>query len=134
MLPATRIASSGSTVPFVLAGVRAAVGVAWKSVIAAEVLSQPVRAIGILTGSREAISSIPLEYYLSLSAIIFSIGVIGVLTRRNAIIIFMCIELMLNADKTLEKYDIKKDFLLEIEEEGTIKDTFTIKKWWEKQL
>jgi NADH-quinone oxidoreductase subunit K len=45
----------------------------------------------------ETISQIPLEYYLALSAIIFSIGVIGVLTRRNAIIIFMCIELMLNA-------------------------------------
>ncbi len=35
-----------STIPFVLAGVRAAVGVAWKSVIAAEVLSQPIKAIG----------------------------------------------------------------------------------------
>ena len=35
-----------STIPFVLAGVRAAVGIAWKSVIAAEVLSQPVKAIG----------------------------------------------------------------------------------------
>ena len=35
-----------STIPFVLSGVRAAVGVAWKSVIAAEVLSQPVKAIG----------------------------------------------------------------------------------------
>ena len=35
-----------STIPFVLAGVRAAIGVAWKSVIAAEVLSQPVKAIG----------------------------------------------------------------------------------------
>ena len=35
-----------STIPFVLAGVRAAVGVSWKSVIAAEVLSQPVKAIG----------------------------------------------------------------------------------------
>lgn len=35
-----------STIPFVLAGVRAAVGIAWKSVIAAEVLSQPIRAIG----------------------------------------------------------------------------------------
>lgn len=34
---------------------------------------------------------------LALSAILFSIGVIGVLTRRNAIIIFMCVELMLNA-------------------------------------
>ncbi len=45
----------------------------------------------------EIINSIPLEYYLALSAIIFSIGVIGVLTRRNIIIIFMCVELMLNA-------------------------------------
>jgi NADH-quinone oxidoreductase subunit K len=34
---------------------------------------------------------------LALSAVLFTIGVIGVLTRRNAIIIFMCIELMLNA-------------------------------------
>jgi NADH-quinone oxidoreductase subunit K len=35
--------------------------------------------------------------YLILSAILFAIGTIGVLTRRNAIVIFMCIELMLNA-------------------------------------
>ncbi len=34
---------------------------------------------------------------LALSAILFTIGVVGVLTRRNAIIIFMCVELMLNA-------------------------------------
>ncbi|MBA2687389.1 MAG: NADH-quinone oxidoreductase subunit NuoK [Gemmatimonadaceae bacterium] len=34
---------------------------------------------------------------LALSAALFAIGVIGVLTRRNAIIIFMCVELMLNA-------------------------------------
>ena len=34
---------------------------------------------------------------LALSAVLFAIGVIGVLTRRNAIIIFMCVELMLNA-------------------------------------
>ena len=40
---------------------------------------------------------IPLEYYLALSAVLFVIGVTGVLTRRNAIIVFMCIELMLNA-------------------------------------
>jgi NADH-quinone oxidoreductase subunit K len=40
---------------------------------------------------------IPIEYYLWLSAVLFSIGVFGVLYRRNAIIIFMCIELMLNA-------------------------------------
>ena len=38
-----------------------------------------------------------LQYYLILSALLFTIGVIGVLIRRNAIIIFMCIELMLNA-------------------------------------
>jgi NADH-quinone oxidoreductase subunit K len=36
-------------------------------------------------------------HYLVLSAILFSLGTIGVLTRRNAIVIFMCIELMLNA-------------------------------------
>ncbi len=37
------------------------------------------------------------SYYLVLSAILFTIGVVGVLTRRNAIVIFMSIELMLNA-------------------------------------
>jgi NADH-quinone oxidoreductase subunit K len=41
--------------------------------------------------------TIPLEYYLILTAVIFAIGVIGVVTRRNAIIIFMCVELMLNS-------------------------------------
>ena len=40
---------------------------------------------------------IPLSYYLGLSAVLFAIGVAGVLTRRNAIVVFMCIELMLNA-------------------------------------
>ncbi|MFQ5603522.1 MAG: NADH-quinone oxidoreductase subunit NuoK [bacterium] len=40
---------------------------------------------------------VPTIYYLILSGILFCIGVIGVLTRRNAIIIFMSIELMLNA-------------------------------------
>jgi len=43
------------------------------------------------------INTIPIHYYLWLAAILFSIGVLGVLYRRNAIIIFMCIELMLNA-------------------------------------
>ncbi len=38
-----------------------------------------------------------LNSYLTVSAILFSIGTIGVLTRKNAIVIFMCIELMLNA-------------------------------------
>ncbi len=41
--------------------------------------------------------NVPLHYYLGLSAILFSIGVAGVLTRRNAIVVFMCIELMLNS-------------------------------------
>ncbi len=41
--------------------------------------------------------TLPIEYYLLLSAVLFTIGVIGVLTRRNAIIIFMCVELMLNS-------------------------------------
>jgi NADH-quinone oxidoreductase subunit K len=40
---------------------------------------------------------IPIDYYLWLSVALFTIGVFGVLFRRNAIIIFMCIELMLNA-------------------------------------
>ncbi|MDP3937354.1 MAG: NADH-quinone oxidoreductase subunit NuoK [Deltaproteobacteria bacterium] len=39
----------------------------------------------------------PLNHYLALSGVLFFIGVAGVLTRRNAIIVFMCIELMLNA-------------------------------------
>ena len=34
---------------------------------------------------------------LALSAVLFTIGAVGVLTRRNAIVIFMCVELMLNA-------------------------------------
>ncbi|MPZ77533.1 MAG: NADH-quinone oxidoreductase subunit NuoK [Deltaproteobacteria bacterium] len=40
---------------------------------------------------------VPLDYYLILSAIIFAIGVVGVLIRRNLIIVLMSIELMLNA-------------------------------------
>jgi NADH-quinone oxidoreductase subunit K len=39
----------------------------------------------------------PIQYYIILSMALFCIGIVGVLTRRNAIIIFMCIELMLNA-------------------------------------
>jgi NADH-quinone oxidoreductase subunit K len=41
--------------------------------------------------------NVPLEYYLILSGVLFTIGTIGVLIRRNAIIIFMSIELMLNS-------------------------------------
>jgi NADH-quinone oxidoreductase subunit K len=40
---------------------------------------------------------IPLSWSLALSAAVFTIGVIGVLVRRNALVIFMSIELMLNA-------------------------------------
>jgi NADH-quinone oxidoreductase subunit K len=39
----------------------------------------------------------PINYYIVFSIALFCIGVAGVLTRRNAIIVFMCIELMLNA-------------------------------------
>ena len=39
----------------------------------------------------------PLPYYLTLSAILFAIGMLGVFTRRNVLIVFMSIELMLNA-------------------------------------
>ncbi|HET7408002.1 MAG TPA: NADH-quinone oxidoreductase subunit NuoK [Mycobacteriales bacterium] len=37
------------------------------------------------------------DYYLFLSAVLFTVGATGVLLRRNAIVVFMCIELMLNA-------------------------------------
>ena len=39
----------------------------------------------------------PISYYIILAFTLFTIGVVGVLVRRNAIIVFMCIELMLNA-------------------------------------
>jgi NADH-quinone oxidoreductase subunit K len=40
---------------------------------------------------------LPISYYVALSAILFTIGALGVLIRRNAILIFMSVELMLNA-------------------------------------
>ena len=43
------------------------------------------------------LNGIPINYYILLSAILFIIGAVGVMARRNAIIIFMCVELMLNA-------------------------------------
>ena len=42
-------------------------------------------------------TGVPIEHYLFLSAALFSIGAIGVLLRRNIIVLFMCIEMMLNA-------------------------------------
>ena len=41
--------------------------------------------------------TVPQTYYIALSAILFAIGAMGVLIRRNALIIFMSVELMLNA-------------------------------------
>ncbi|WP_407428357.1 NADH-quinone oxidoreductase subunit NuoK [Arcticibacter sp.] len=45
----------------------------------------------------QSIQGVPLNHYILLSSIIFTIGTIGVLIRRNAIIILMSVELMLNA-------------------------------------
>ena len=45
----------------------------------------------------KTMQGVPLNHYILLCAIIFSIGVIGVLIRRNAIVIFMSVELMLNS-------------------------------------
>ncbi len=42
-------------------------------------------------------SDVGTQHYLILSAVLFSIGVMGVLIKRNPIVIFMCVELMLNA-------------------------------------
>ena len=39
----------------------------------------------------------PINYFIFIAIALFCIGIVGVLTRRNAIIVFMCIELMLNA-------------------------------------
>jgi NADH-quinone oxidoreductase subunit K len=50
---------------------------------------------------QEIIQGVPLTYYVWLSTILFSLGVTGVLYRRNAIVIFMCVELMLNAANLL---------------------------------
>ncbi len=43
----------------------------------------------------------PIQYYIGLAIALFCIGVVGVLIRRNAIIVFMCIEIMLNAANLL---------------------------------
>ena len=40
---------------------------------------------------------VPTSYYLILSGAIFAIGAVGVLARRNALIVFMCVEMMLNS-------------------------------------
>ena len=45
----------------------------------------------------DVVKTIPIDYYVYLSSVLFCIGVFGVLSRRNAIVILMCVELMLNA-------------------------------------
>ncbi|MCW5922101.1 MAG: NADH-quinone oxidoreductase subunit NuoK [Saprospiraceae bacterium] len=45
----------------------------------------------------ETIKHVPIDYYVWLSTVLFVIGVFGVLVRRNAIVVLMCVELMLNA-------------------------------------
>ena len=45
----------------------------------------------------ETVHSIPVDYYVFYATVLFVIGIFGVLTRRNAIVVWMCIELMLNA-------------------------------------
>ncbi|MFZ1979203.1 MAG: NADH-quinone oxidoreductase subunit NuoK [Bacteroidota bacterium] len=40
---------------------------------------------------------VPLQYYLIVSAVMFIVGAVGVITRRNALVVFMAIELMLNS-------------------------------------
>lgn len=49
------------------------------------------------TAAPEIFSNIPLTHYILLSTILFVIGLIGVMVRKNIIIVFMCIEIMLNA-------------------------------------
>ena len=46
---------------------------------------------------QEIIKVVPLEYYILLATALFVIGIVGVLLRKNVIVIFMCIEIMLNA-------------------------------------
>jgi len=60
---------------------------------------QPVQqaAAGVARTAVIAVPAVPLSWYLILSAVLFVIGVTGVLIKRNPIIIFMSIELMLNA-------------------------------------
>ena len=48
-----------------------------------------------------AIQVVPIQHYIYLSLILFTIGIVGALLRRNSIIVLMCIELMLNAANLL---------------------------------
>jgi NADH-quinone oxidoreductase subunit K len=48
-----------------------------------------------------AIQVVPIQHYIYLSLILFTIGIVGAMLRRNSIIVLMCIELMLNAANLL---------------------------------
>ncbi len=50
-----------------------------------------------MEGINHTLTSIPINSYVMLCSVLFTIGVMGVMLRRNIIIIFMCIELMLNS-------------------------------------
>jgi len=50
-----------------------------------------------MDGSQEIIRIIPINYYLIFCTILFCIGVLGVLVKRNALVIFMSVEMMLNS-------------------------------------
>lgn len=50
-----------------------------------------------MTGPVAVVQVVQTDHYVLLSALLFTIGAVGVLVRRNALVVFMCIELMLNA-------------------------------------
>ncbi len=63
--------------------------------LAFDYLLQPALALQGATAARAG--GVELSWYLALSAVLFTIGVVGVIIKRNVISMFMCIELMLNA-------------------------------------
>ena len=79
----------------------------------------------------------PINYYIFLCVTLFCIGVAGVLTRRNAIIIFMCVELMLNAVNLLLVAFSKMHHVaatVRIQMQGsTDKYLFFLSWWWPQQ-
>jgi len=65
------------------------------------------------------INNIPINYYILLCTILFIIGAVGVMARRNAIIVFMCIELMLNAVNLLLVAFSKMHHIMNIVRDGS---------------
>ena len=56
-----------------------------------------VAIVGAVVVAKEKIYMVPLQWYLLLAAVLFGIGLVGVLIKRNALVVMMCVELMLNA-------------------------------------